>query len=326
MKKVVLGIHGLGNKPPKNLLTKWWKDALLEGLNTQGIKKELPIFEMIYWADILHSKPLNFYEDDKESPYYLDEPYTKAPDNFIIEEHSFRMKIVDFISDQLNKILLNDDKSLNYGFITDYILKKYFADLEAYYLEECINDFGVLCKAKDLIRKRIVETIEKYEGYEIMLIAHSMGSIISFDVLNFIIPNIKINTFVTIGSPLGLPVVVSKIAAEQKEKSNKKSLMATPSNITKNWYNLADIMDKVAINYKLADDFSQNEAGVAPVDFLVHNDYEIEGDKNPHKSFGYLRTPEFTNILNDFIAEEKLNILQRLLQSMQQFFTRENRN
>ena len=151
-------------------------------------------FEMVYWADILHDKPLDNFEKDTESPYYLDEPYKVAPKNFINEDHSLRMKVIDFITDQLNKIFLNDDKTLNYSFITDYIPEKYFNDLEVYYLEECKDKFDVTCKAKDLIRKRIVETISKFKDYEIMLIAHSMGSIISFDVLNFLIPNTKINT------------------------------------------------------------------------------------------------------------------------------------
>ena len=43
-----------------------------------------------------------------------------------------------------------------------------------------------------------------------MLIAHSMGSIIGFDVLTFLATDIKINTFITIGSPLGLPVIIKQ--------------------------------------------------------------------------------------------------------------------
>ena len=88
--------------------------------------------------------------------------------------------------------------------------------------------------------------------------------------------------------------------------------MATPPGVTNKWYNLADIMDKVALNYKLSDDFIQNIAGVAPEDFLVINNFETDGVKNPHKSFGYLRTPEFSEILNDFIGDEKRNLAQKV--------------
>lgn len=309
MKKVIIGIHGLGNKPPKDLLTKWWMDAIVEGFHSQGIKKKLPKFEIAYWADILHDKPLNYWEEDTKSPYYLDEPYKKASKSFIVEDHSFRTKVVDLMTNQLNKIFLNDDKTLNYSFITDFILRKYFSDLDAYYTEEF--------KAKDLIRKRIVETIKKYSNYEIMIVAHSMGSIISLDVLNFLMSDVKINTLVTIGSPLGLPVVVSKMVAEQKIRFNGKSILSTPPGVTNKWYNLADIMDKVALNYKLSDDFIQNSAGVAPEDFLVINNFEIGEHKNPHKSFGYLRTPEFSEILSDFIGDGKMNLTQNIKDKLQ---------
>ncbi len=313
MKKAVIAIHGLGNKPPKHLLQKWWKDAMLEGLSSNGVNKKIPEFELIYWADILYDKPLDNLEKDTQSPYYLDEPYEKAPEVVEEEDLSFRKKLTEFISNQLNNIFLNEDKTLNYSFITDIILKNYFKDLDIYYLEECKDENDNTCKARDMIRERIANAIGKYEGYEILIIAHSMGSIIAFDVLNYIIPALEINTLVTLGSPLGLPVVVSKIAAEQKRKDQQHIIMATPPGITRNWYNMVDIKDHVALNFQLADDFSPNKRNVSPIDFLVNNDYQANGIKNPHKSFGYLRTAEFSNVLSDFIGDEKLNIGQKIV-------------
>jgi hypothetical protein len=319
MRKVIIGIHGLGNKPPKYLLQKWWKDAMIEGLNLSGIKNNLPDFELVYWADILYEKPLNRWEKDKDNPYFLDEPYIKAPKTISDEKHPFREKIFGFISDQLNNIFLNEDNSLNYSFITDAILKKYFRDLEVYYREECKDETRVDCKARDLIQDRLVNYITKYRNHDIMIIAHSMGSIITFDVLNFLIPEARINTLVTIGSPLGLPIVVSKIAAEQQKKIEGQSIMATPPGVTSNWFNFADIKDHVAINFELSDDFRENERGILPTDFLVNNNYVINGEINHHKSFGYLRTPEFSKILGDFIADRKLNMAQKVLKTLQDF-------
>ena len=305
MKKVIIGIHGLGNKPPKYLLEKWWKASLAEGLESIGINKNLPVFEMVYWADYLHDKPLNKGEKDKDNPYFLRESYNKAPQNFKIKQHSLRRKTFNFLSNQLNRIFLNEDNTLNYSFITDMILKNFFKDLEVYYNDDCKDKNDLTCKVRDLVRNRLVQTIKKYKNYDIMIIAHSMGSIIAFDVLNFLIPTMKINTLVTMGSPLGLPIVISKIAAEQKIKANDKSIISTPPGLTKMWYNFADIRDRVALNYKLVDDFSENKNGVRPIDFFVYNNYEMNGDNNPHKSFGYLRTPEFSKILSDFIGEKK---------------------
>lgn len=68
-----------------------------------------------------------------------------------------------------------------------------------------------------------------------MVIAHSMGTIISYDVLREIgreHPGMTVEHYVTIGSPLGLPHVKKKISEENR-------LVRTPS-IVRRWSNLAD--------------------------------------------------------------------------------------
>ena len=311
MANVIIGIHGLGNKPPKQLLEHWWKLAMVEGLKSNNYKTDLTKFEMVYWADIIHEKALSESEDDINSPLFIDEKYTKAPDNFQIEDHSTRLKVIDFLGRQLNRIFLNEDLSLNYSVIADTIVSKYFKDLEIYYTENPIPGKNEKYLPKDLIRERLLKVLEKYKNEDIMLISHSMGSIIAFDVMTFLAPHIKINTFITIGSPLGLPIVIHKIASEQNKRHAEVNHMITPPCITKKWFNFSDILDKVAFNYKLSGNFSENEHGVKVTDFLVVNNYEMNGIHNPHKSYGYLRTPEFSKILNDFILTEKLTIVRK---------------
>jgi len=313
MANVIIGIHGLGNKPPKPLLEHWWKLAMVEGLKSSNFKSVLPNFELVYWADIIYDKALNQSEKDVNSPYYIDEKYTKAPAFFPNENHNTRMKVVDFLGRQLNRILLNDDLSLNYSYITDAIVRNYFKDLEIYYSENYTRENGQTCKANVLIRDRLLMKLQEHKNDEIMLISHSMGSIIAFDVLTFIAPEIKINTFITMGSPLGLPVVISKIAAEQTQTGNLTNHMTTPPGIIKSWNNFSDILDRVAFNYKLSDDFSENLFGVTPVDFLVVNNYEMNEIRNPHKSYGYLRTNEFSKVLNEFILSEKLTLKDKVI-------------
>jgi hypothetical protein len=71
------------------------------------------------------------------------------------------------------------------------------------------------------------------------------------------------------------------------------------------WYNFSDLHDKVAFNYNLADDYGANSKNILAVDSVVYNDYEIEGKRNPHKSYGYLRTPELAKVVIDFLARDK---------------------
>jgi len=313
MSNVIIGIHGLGNKPPKPLLEHWWKLAMIEGLKSNNYKNILSKFEMVYWADILHAKSLSETEKDEKSPYYIDEKYVKAPENFSIEDRSSRQKVVDFLARQLNRIFLNEDLSLNYSGIADAIVNKYFKDLDIYYTENCSPENNDTCKAKDIIRDRLLKKLEEHKNDNIMLISHSMGSIIAFDVLTFIAQNNKINTFITLGSPLGLPIVIHKIASEQKQRHVIVNHMTTPPGIMKNWYNFSDILDKIAFNYKLSGNFSENSHGVNPRDILVVNNYMINGIANPHKSFGYLRTPEFSKVLNDFILTERFTLKEKVM-------------
>lgn len=311
MAKVIIGIHGLGNKPSQKILENWWKEAMLEGLKTAGYDVKFPKFELIYWADILYEKPLREEIKDKNDPCYLDEKYVPANGMRRYENHNIRKKMLDWYDVAVDKIFLNEDMSINYSYISDSVIHKYFKDLEAYYLNHKVKSNGQIVMARDQIRKRVIKALKKYRGDDIFLIAHSMGSIVAFDILTFNLPKLRINTFATIGSPLGIPFVRSKIALEKKMVLNEDVKLRTPHGVRK-WYNFSDLEDSVAINYSLKDDFDANRAGVKPIDFIVNNDYEINKEKNPHKSYGYLRAPEFSDVLAAFLQQKEKRFVQRV--------------
>ncbi len=311
MAKVVIGIHGLGNKPSKEILQNWWKESMLEGLKNINQDFEFPKFELIYWADILHEKPLDETIKDKKHHLYLDEKYLPSKGVKKIINHNLRKKILDWYDETADKIFLNKDMTINYSFIPDTIIHSYFKDLEAYYLNNTVKSDGIIILARDEIRNRVIEVLKKYKNDDIFLIGHSMGSIIAFDILTFNLPKIKIKTFATMGSPLGIPFVRSKIALEQKVVLNDDNKLKTPRGVQK-WFNFSDIEDVVAINYSLQDDFDENKSGIKAENFIVNNDYEIENEKNPHKSFGYLRTPEFSNVLLEFMKRKERKFAQKL--------------
>ncbi len=114
-----------------------------------------------------------------------------------------------------------------------------------------------------------------------MLIAHSLGSIIAYDVLTLDASNVPIDTFVTIGSPLGLPIIKNRIVAEVKQNPSQKTILKTPENIRSHWYNLADLRDKISINDTLQDEFKENAIHIGPVDKIVTNDYAFDDQKKP---------------------------------------------
>ncbi|MFH1525190.1 MAG: hypothetical protein ABIJ40_12880 [Bacteroidota bacterium] len=312
MSKVIIGIHGLGNKPDKKTLTKWWLKSIREGLRNNGKFFVRPKFELIYWADVLNNNPLDEKIRDKNHPQHLEEKYVKGKKQIRSSAHPLRKRILDFVEEQLDKIFLNEDLSINYSFLSDMIIHKYFKDLEIYYTENCEDKDGIECFAKEIIRNRAAKIFKKYQNDEILLIAHSMGSIIAYDVLTFILPEFKVDTFVTIGSPLGMPIIIGKIAAEQKVKIHEKRKLRTPPGVMSNWYNFSDLEDKVAMIYDLNDNYDSNENGIRAEDIIVSNNYEINGKKNPHKAYGYLRTPEIAEVINNFLIESKKPVVKWL--------------
>jgi len=159
---------------------------------------------------------------------------------------------------------------------------------------------------ENVLENVLKKSIQDNENLEIMLIAHSMGSIIAYDVLRDIGQikgnKIKIKHFVTIGSPLGIPHVKRKILDQRIYKNENE--VRTPSIVTDSWTNFADRKDPVAIDVHLRDDFKANDSGIRVVDDLVSNDYVgLKGKHNHHKSYGYLRTPELSEKVLGFLKD-----------------------
>jgi len=276
--------------------------AIQEGLRNKGYNIELPEIELVYWADLLYDKPQNVDESDKNSPYFIDEVYTETPANYRFEPHEFRKYFVDFFKKAAYKIFLQKDYHLRYAFVSQKFLHKYFYELEVYFNGDSNFDSDLNFQTKEKIINRFNHALKKHSGDEIMLIAHSMGAIIAFDVLSFINQKTKINTLVTMGAPLGAPFVISRIAAHSKSTYGKIRIQ-TPESVYNNWFNFSDIRDNIALDYKLGDDFDANSHGVKCIDKLVTNTYVMNGVANPHKSYGYLRTPEFIDVLVKFLSD-----------------------
>lgn len=298
-KKIIIGIHGIGNKPPKRLLKKWWKKSIREGLERIGHPKRFFRFELVYWAHYLYSEPLRPGVKNKDSPLYIQYPYVPSNSDVVrLTPSPFKKKWLDFVEKILDTAFLKEYGFINLNAISDFIIRTKFKDLDTYY-DKKNTKAGLHAKA--MIRQELANTLKKHKKKDILLIAHSMGSIIAYDVLTQAEPDIKIHTFLTMGSPLGLPVIMKKILAEQHKEFKKEKKVATPDNILNQWHNFSDLNDKIAMNYNLADDYKENSHHVAPVDVQVYNDYEYQGAKNPHKSYGYLRVPELAKVIHEFL-------------------------
>jgi hypothetical protein len=277
---VIIGIHGLNNKPAKDVLRDFWEDSLAEGLLRNNSLDTPSTIQLVYWADIQHPKPLS-EEEDKE-------PYVKASGEGTLPRYD------SDISDTIRAFLAKwggrkIDKAkdlIGLDEPVELLLGIKLMDLRDYYSDE---------EKRKKMRARLSDILRQHRNDKIFLIAHSMGSIIAYDVLRQLEKTepTKVEHFVTMGSPLGLPFVTLKIRQEF-------GATRSPENVRR-WTNIADPRDRVAIDCSLSEEYTANASGIQPQDKLVHNGYVSPSKKkNHHKIYGYLRAPEFSDVVREF--------------------------
>jgi Lecithin:cholesterol acyltransferase len=310
MDKIIIGVHGLGNKPPKNLLEKWWEQAISEGLTRSGYTHRKFDFELVYWADALHPVPLNPDETDKDSKLYLSERYSPAPIRKRTKPKDLKDRFIKYFKKKRDSILFNESMHENFPSFTDLIIKRFFKDLAIYLTQKFTEETKSDSLVKEEIRLKLISTLKKHKNKDILLITHSMGSIITYDVLVHSENDIKIDSLVTMGSPLGIPFIIDKLKSDLSSVPGDNNRLRTPENIKTEWINFADPGDGLAQKAGMRKIYKKNSHDVGPNMKLIYNDFESEGIENPHKSFGYLRTPELAYTINEFLnrGKSKINI------------------
>jgi hypothetical protein len=306
MAKVIVGIHGLANKPEKDLLMQWWEASIREGLlKNKGIDSADFEFHMVHWADLLYRYPLHDEKNFSFDKLYNDEPYVEASKGALkTYDEDFRDKIranaFDIIGDAADAL----KQHVGMDSFADFLIGRLLKDLDFYYDNRDIQDrSGGLAPTQKVLRQELLSSLLPLKGKSIMLISHSMGTIIAYDALRDMgrsDPSFELSHFVTIGSPLGLPHVKAKIVRERAYDDSVR----TPSVVKNSWVNFADKKDPVAADVFLEGDYTANAERVEVKDDLVANDYIAPGKKkhNHHKSYGYLRTPEMSEHIARFLV------------------------
>lgn len=315
---IIVGLHGLANKPPPKTLAKWWRAAIVEGLRkNRGVDDPNVPFRMVYWADRLYA-----YPQHRRSAYTFDrlynrEPYREAAAGALKRyDEGFMDSVRHTLSTALGAGLDAIYKVAGFEVAGEFLLKRtgMLRDLSFYYdperrLRGLDGEMGV---ARKVLMDVLRAGLEDLGGRRVMIIAHSMGTIIAYDVLRDIGQDKKHGEakwqdftcarLTTIGSPLGLALVKDKVYAERTYDAESQRLR-TPTIVTEDWYNFADKRDPVSFDLMLRDDYQANARYVRVRDDLVHNDYTSPaGRANPHKSYGYLRTPEVSDAIADFLG------------------------
>jgi pimeloyl-ACP methyl ester carboxylesterase len=245
--------------------------------------------EMVYWADVLYSNP-----DSDESDYGYEKaaedlaegvPNTASDARRVVvpdlsgagyneEERRVMGRLAaqlgvdqDFADDyeassEEQGKLLRDNAYRLERFPLPWIVKKQIMkvllrDVHHYLFNTESNPRGDKAyKVRDDLRARLIAALKRGAGTSgpHVLVSHSMGTIISYDVLRNCPECPPIDGLVTLGSPLGLDEVQDKL------KPPGESHVDFPSQTLRGrWVNVFDRLDPVAgFNPYFANDYQKN--------------------------------------------------------------------
>jgi len=151
-----------------------------------------------------------------------------------------------------------------------------------------VNDFLFKPECRAAMKKAVTDRLVA-NGGPYVVVAHSQGTMIAFDVLRELDPaQYPVSLFVTVGSPLGMQEV-------QDRFTDWKVPLEVPRCVQR-WVNVSDILDPVAIDADLSDQF---KGGIENVRRMFLNP---DSPRHPHSGTGYLSTKAVRTAVLDTVG------------------------
>lgn len=155
-------------------------------------------------------------------------------------------------------------------------------DLRRYLLD----DNGIAEHTRRMLKVALRAATEGH--HPLLLIAHSMGSVIAYDTLWEMSHNdrdhVRVDLLLTMGSPLGQQYMQKRVKGNASSGAERY-----PHNI-RHWKNLSAVGDLTAIDPRLKNDFGEVlELGLVESfeDALLYSYFRLEGELNVHAEYGY---------------------------------------
>lgn len=160
------------------------------------------------------------------------------------------------------------------------------------------NDDGIGEQVRELIKAPLRTMFT--EGDRVMLIGHSMGSIIAYDALWELWHKERnpgrVDLFLTLGSPLGMQFVQQRLVGFRAPPERR-----FPGNIRR-WQNAAAQGDLTALDRNLKHDFyPMLEQGltesIEDINAGLYTYFRNQDGLNVHRSYGYLAHPQIGRVI-----------------------------
>ena len=152
-----------------------------------------------------------------------------------------------------------------------------------------VHDYLFVPERRQVMRQSVLERLEPGGG-PFVVIGHSQGSMIAFDVLSALDPSeYEVPLFVTVGSPLG----IAEVQDQMKILLGRSKL--TVPRCVRRWLNVNDPGDPVAADSKLRDDYG----GSAVIEDISATN--LDSPAHPHSGSGYLRLDVVRRAVRDAV-------------------------
>ena len=289
----IIFVPGKNPKPPADQHHALLWRTLVEGVHRTepqiagNLSQHIKSFKLIAWNYLYYHRRKDIHRDlpwidalmNQHSPSEQD---IKNASSTPRKLHRFLYNVIDHLPFLL-KLMPGELKS------TAGELRRYFQNMN-----------NIACDVREVLKQELRPMLKNNDS--ILLIGHSMGSIIAYDTLWELshlenLPD-KID-FLTIGSPLGMNYVQRRLMGN-KYKGKKKY----PTNI-RHWVNISSVGDITALDQVFSKDFSEMRK-LEVIESIedhcegIYNFFHNDKGLNCHRSYGYLVNPAVGKVIADW--------------------------
>ena len=278
---LIIYIPGLLPKPEPEKHREALLRCLLTGLRrvdaevAQAVEANESAFELVAWTYDFYREHRDISIDTEAIAAVIEQRGASQAD--VAEATSWRRRLARWI------YALGDMLPFLIPHIASERVEVHLRDLLRYIGDED----GIAAHARRMLKVPLQAAALAHRP--VLLLAHSMGSVIAYDSLwelsHGARDRAQVDLLLTLGSPLG-----QRYMQRRLKGANKSGYGRYPANIRR-WKNLVAVGDLTALDRELANDFDEMlELGLLESleDEAILNYYRLDGELNVHAEYGYL--------------------------------------
>ncbi len=299
-------VHGRGAKPPRECKLRYVRRVLVESVRRvdrsagRWLATHPETIQLAYFADLFQRR----FKLGPESCAGYREPIrrllheSERYPNWVL----FKSFLRDLGADAVGLLARLFSKETRRRYF-----ESHFSDVIPYF-----SDAAFALEIRERLKRILIPALGSAQ--RILLIGHSLGSLVAYDTLWELSRQAKyrslwkraVDCFLTLGSPLGDETVRAHLLGWDRPLKKR-----FPTNIQR-WVNLSARGDLICYDARLGNDFrSMRQLGlIQDIEEKANlcNVYRSrDGQWNPHKLYGYLILPEVGSLVAHFLRGDRFS-------------------